>query len=251
MRALVLATAVALAAALAACGPSAGGQNLPRYPKESTLKGVGQRCGGALCACRPLIGGDQEEQAPPAAGKKRFEIRIPLTVHPVWVNVPGAGTLYKGPERGEETCAYVDLAPGEHEITYVIRERAKTEGFAALLRILEYGRKTKAWYETFAVDCGVVDSACNKPGMKEWAQAVSAKGGIIDNCSSTRLKDVKWSANEWEGGKLSELAVSVRLKVYNFEPNRAPKAHCVGKTKDREGQPSLPGDDPVAPEAEK
>jgi hypothetical protein len=251
MRALVLATAVAFAASLAACGPSAGGQNLPRYPKQSTLKGVGPRCGGAICACRPLIGGDQEEPAPPAAGTKRYEIRIPLTVHPVWVNVPGAGTFYKGPERGEETCAYVDLAPGPHEITYVIEERAKTEGFAALLRVFEYGRKTKAWYETFAVDCGLTDAACNKNGIKDWAQAVQAKGGIIDNCSSTRFQDVKWSANEWEGGKLSALAVTVKLKVYKFEPNRAPKAHCAGKTKDREGQPSLPGDDPAAPEAEK
>jgi hypothetical protein len=250
MRALVLATAVALAAALAGCGASAGGQ-IPQYPKESSLKGVGPRCGGAFCACRPLIGGDQEEQAPPAAGKKRFEIRIPVTVHPVWVNVPGAGTLYKGAERGEETCAYVDLEPGEHEITYVIKERAKMEGFAALLRVFEYGRKTKQWYETFAVDCGVVDASCNKPGIKEWAQQVLDKGGILDNCSSARFKDVKWSADDWEGGKLAALAVSVRIKVYKFDPNRAPKAHCVGKTKDREGAPGLPGDEPPMPEAAK
>jgi hypothetical protein len=243
MRAVVVATAVAFAASLAACGPSAAGTSLPRYPKESTLKGVGQRCGGAFCACRPLIGGDQEEPAPPAAGKKRFEIRIPVTVHPVWVNVPGAGTLYKGPERGEETCAYVDLAPGEHEITFMIQERAKTEGFAALLRMFEYGRKTKAWYETFAVDCGVTDAACNKPGIKEWAQAVNSKQGIIDNCSSTRFKDVKWVSNEWEGGKLQELAVSFRLKVYKFEPSRAPKSQCVGRTKDREAQPGAPAEE--------
>ena len=250
MRALAVATVLALASSLAACGPAAGGQSVPRYPKESTLKGVGPRCSGAACACRPLIGGDQEETAAPAAGTKRFEIRVPLTVHPVWVRVDGGSTLYKGPERGEETCAYVDLAPGEHEITYVIQERAKTEGFAALLRLFEYGRKTKAWYEAFAVDCGVADSACNKPGIQEWGKAVNSKQGIIDNCSSTRFKDVKWVSNEWEGGKLQELAVTVRLKVYKFEPTRAPKSQCQGRTKDREGQPSLPGDDPPAPEGQ-
>jgi hypothetical protein len=244
MRALAVAIALAFAfaASLAACGPSAAGAKMPSYPKESTLKNVGQRCGGALCACRPLIGGDQEEQAPPPAGKKRFEIRIPVTVHPVWVNVPGAGTLFKGPERGEETCAYVDLAPGEHEITYMIKERNKTEGFAALLRLFEYGRKTKAWYEAFAVDCGVADSACNKPGIQEWAKTVAAKQGNIDNCSSTRFKDVQWASNEWEGGRLQELAVTFRLKVYKFEPTRAPKSQCVGKQKDREGQPGQPAE---------
>ena len=74
----------------------AGGK-LPDYPKESSLKGVGPRCGGAFCACRPLIGGDQEEPTPPAAGKKRFEIRIPVTVHPVWVNVPEGGVAWPNP----------------------------------------------------------------------------------------------------------------------------------------------------------
>jgi hypothetical protein len=214
---------------LAGCGPSAAAGAMPRYPKESTIKGVGQRCAGGLCACRPLVGGDQEEQSPPAPGKKRFELRIPVTVHPVWVNVPGVGTFFKGSDRGEETCAYVDLAPGEHQVTYMIQERNRQEGFAALFRIFEYGRKTRSWYQVFTVDCGVADSTCTKPEIQEWGKQIIAKKGILDTCSSTRFKNVKWTSNEWEGARLQELAVTVTLKVYKFEPTRAPRSECHGR----------------------
>jgi len=175
------------------------------------------------------LGADQEETSPPPSGVKRFEIRIPATVHPVWVHIPTVGTLYKGTEQSEETCAYVDLPPGEHEVTYVIKERNRYEGFPAILRIYEYGRKPRAWYETFAIDCGVEDAVCTKTGIKEWAASLEQKRSILDPCSSTRFKNVRYAVNEWEGGKLQELSVTVRLKVYRFEPVRPPKSFCEGR----------------------
>jgi hypothetical protein len=249
MRAWVILSATLLLAG--GCGPATSAGGVPQYPKATDLTAAGHRCGGATCGCRPLVGGDQEEQRPPAAGTKRYEVRLPVTVHPVWVHVAGVGTFYKPAERGDETCVYVDLAPGEHEVTYKIEEREPHGGFGAILRLSEYGPKTRAWYEVFLVDCGTANGACHKSDVADWVAGTVKRKGLVDSCSSTRFKDVRWTADEWEGGQLRALAVTTTLKIYKFEPTRAPGSRCEGRTAAKQGggAPAAPAE-PEAPPAE-
>ncbi|HEY3357347.1 MAG TPA: hypothetical protein VGQ83_29120 [Polyangia bacterium] len=250
VRTCVTLVAAALAASLCGggCGPATSAGGVPQYPPRSDLSAAGHRCHGAACACRPLVGGDQEEQQPPKPGTKRYEVRIPVTVHPVWINVAGVGTFYKPGERGDETCVYFDLAPGDHDLTYKIAEHTSNAGFPAILRVSEYGGTTKAWYEVFLVDCGTAEGACTKSGLGDWVKETASRKGLIDSCSSTRFRNVRWTADEWEGGKLRDLAVTVALKVYKFEPTRAPRSRCEGRTKPAEG--GAPAPEPEAPPAE-
>jgi len=227
------------AVVLGACGPKTSSTGIPVYPPKTDLAGAGHRCSsGGLCACRPLLGGDQDELQPPSPGTKRYEIRIPVTVHQVWVHVGGRGTFYKPAERGDETCVYVDLPPGELEVTYKIHEQASGVGFPAIFRIFEYGTKTHGWYEAFSVDCGTAEGVCTKGGLEDWITQTHKGGGLIDSCSSTRYKNVRWNADEWEGGRLRDLAITVTLKVYKFEPTRAPRSRCKGKGGGAEPGPS-------------
>jgi hypothetical protein len=233
------------AAVLGGCGPATASAGVPLYPTKSDLAGAGHRCHGSRCACRPLLGGDQAEQQAPAPGAKRYEVRIPVTLHPVWIHVAGLGTFYKPAERGDETCVYFDLAPGEHDVTYKISERQKDAGFPAILRVSEYGAKTHAWYEVFVADCGTAEGVCTRSGVGDWVKETMGRKGLVDSCSSTRFKNVRWTADEWEGGRLRDLAITVTLKVYQFTPTRAPRSRCEGRNQPTEGGGAAP--EPEAP----
>jgi hypothetical protein len=236
--------ALAFALLVGGCGPAVSTTGESRYPRSSDLAPTGHRCRGGQCVCRPLIGGDQEEERPAASGTKRYEVRIPVSVHSVWVHIDGKGTFYKPAEIGTDACVYVDLAPGEHRVTYVVEERERGGGFPAVVRVNEYGRKSRAWYEAFLFDCGTADGACRKPEVEAWMQEAQTQKGHVDACSSSRFLDVRWNANEHEGGKLRNLTVSFTLKVYKFEPTRAPKTRCQGRLSPNgepadEGSPEL------------
>jgi hypothetical protein len=246
---LFLAAAMALVAG--ACGPVSHGHDpaVPRYAAETSIRTAGHRCQGSSCACRPLLGGDQEEARPPAAGHKRYEIRLPTGTHPAWVEVKGLGVVFRPAHRAEETCVYVDFAPGDHEITYVGQERERDQGFPAILRVYEYGSRARAWYEAFLLDCGVAEGRCTKNALDDWIKATQAiPQRTVDPCSSTRFAQLRWGADRHEGDALKNLALTFTLKVYKFVPTRPPRSRCEGGAGRKAGaEPAAEGEAEPAP----
>lgn len=206
--------------ALAACGGGTAGSTitiLPPPEPETHATLAGPLCKPDRCECRdpsaPADGGAGE----PAAGQKRFEVRVGPMEHALWVMVDGM-VLFKTEARAEE-CFYVDLAPGEHSF----RIRAHhDDGVSAQVHLSEYAPSTKSWYATYDFACGA-PGVCGFDDLRAYKQSLAQYDrGLHDPCGSVKIKGLSWDTGRAPDLEHpDDLALGLTLAVYEFPP-RAP-----------------------------
>jgi hypothetical protein len=197
----------------------------PSWPRASSLvPAPSHRCTaapGASCTCRdPEADADQAEAAPPAAGTKRFEIRVLPTSDLTWVELAGHGQLFKDVETGSGACAYVDLPVGEKAVLrYHVESPEPTRGVELDLEVHEYGAQKHTWYNTLRVDCGGGSVYCDRDGMREWLGRIHRlPHGVHDPCGSVKIEQPHWESPGSELPHPTAITVETTLDVYKFEP---------------------------------
>jgi hypothetical protein len=208
-------------------------------PPETSATLAGHRCaaGGALgaapCVCRNLEDpADAKELSPPAAGLKRFELRLGRTTDPTWVEIDGVGVVSKSLESADVGCFYVDLPGGQHRITYrtTLAQRVDASdapinpGLTSRFQVYEYNPAGPWWYASFVHLCGV-QGACTPEDMRRWQQEQrSLPGGVRDVCGSSRVEQVRWSGRApATGDPYDTLQVSALLRVMPEAPQGPPR----------------------------
>jgi hypothetical protein len=189
--------------------------------------GPAAKSGGEWPQIRAGCRADGEKEQVPA-GLKRFELRIARGVDATTITIDGRRALVRGTvEQPAETCAYVDLAPGEHALSW--REEAKTPevGIQPMLAIAEYGPAVNAWYHTLEVACTTAEG-CLKDDMHAAIEKLGAvPRGLHDPCGSTRVKGLRWAAEHSPSVKLEDATVELTLHVYGFATKHPPgSAEC-------------------------
>lgn len=219
MRRAVIRFATAMAMAMAACGgsPQRQVQIAPTPPPTTRATLAGALCtNGQACTCRdenaPADGGVGE----PAAGVKRFELRVGPAANAVWVTVDDM-VLFKSEQRASE-CFYIDLAPGDHKVGV----RAHNQGgLGAAVTIREYGVTAKTWYDSVHFECGTPGACSNDELDQEKADFASAPHGVHDACGSVKVKGVAWNTGtEPDGAHPEDLQVELTLDIYKFVPEK-------------------------------
>jgi hypothetical protein len=181
---------------------------------EATL--AGHRCDVGHCTCRAQ---DPLETSPPEQPYKRFEARVGSSSGVGWVTVD-SHVLYKSAERAED-CFYLDLAPGRHEVSLVLREGEAQAGVGGELAISEYANE--AWYSTLRFLCGG-SGPCDREALRSWKDDLAAKRrDLWDPCGSTKVQGVTWDL-ERAPDALTPGKVLLRftLNVYDFVPRHPP-----------------------------
>jgi hypothetical protein len=233
----------AIALLLAGCGgaPATGGTTPVSSGEE--LRSAGARCQNGFCNCRPTDGSGEKETDPPAAGLKRFELHLNRGLDPTEVIVDGKRALHREPERPEERCAYVDLAPGKHKVQLRVKAKDAPAGFSPELEVNEYGTNTGAWYKTFRFDCHS-NEPCIKDDLKAFLDRERATPrGLHDACGSTRVETPNWSADHSPNARLEDLIVDLTLKVYAFAPHEPPGSTQCGHGQKRGATDEKAGDE--------
>ena len=205
---------VALFAASLSCGPKLG--PMPPVPAAVTnAELAGGLCSGALCACHEDAG-PKQKVGEPAAGFKRFEVRVGPVGNELYLTV-GPHTLFKSNERPTE-CFYVDLAPGDHQVAL---RAHRDPAFGAKFSISEMGVGGKHWYETFQFECGL--NVCSLEDVENWIEKTRSLGELHDPCGSTKVSRVRYqTGNLPDGVHPSDLFVEAALEVYKFIPEKPP-----------------------------
>lgn len=219
----LVASILACAAVGCASGPRTELAAVPP-PADGPLVTAGPRCNGLSCTCRAVDdygrtnGDDRRDEAPIAAGQKRFEFRTGRGFDKMTVTIDSRGTLNKDVALAEPSCGYVDLLPGRHAVRVRVEAKDKVQGIHPRLLVNEYGRETKDWYGTFAFSCGAAQP-CIKDDMKAFLDDVRAHDrGIFDKCGSTRIENVRWSVEHSPEQTLEDLTLDFVLHVYKFDP---------------------------------
>jgi hypothetical protein len=200
---------------------------------------VSPLCKGDACKCRDTNQKGDGGVGTPAAGRKRFELRLGPSSQELWVTLPDA-VLYKSPERAEE-CYYVDLPPIDVPVELRGSDPA---GVSAAWTIRELGTATKSWYDTFAFSCGS-PGVCSFEELDQ-AKARSngmAKKGVYDPCGSVKVKGLIWDTGRSpDNVHPNELLVKLVLQIYKRAPSREHGADCSKYGKEGAG-----GDDAAPP----
>lgn len=176
---------------------------------------------GPLCTTEGPIAGCQCRISPDDAGlpedasRKRYEIRI-ASANELWVTLP-THALYKSPERAE-TCFYVDLAPGAHQLAL---RASNPDGISVQLKVRELGTATRSWYDTFTFGCGA-------PGVCTFAELDTKRAeygtlprNLHDACGSTKITGITWDTGKAPDQlHPSELVLRATLDIYKFAPSK-------------------------------
>src|SRR5215210_3903883 len=104
---------------------------------SATVPLAGSRCQGRRsCVCRAGGGSDDAEAAPPAAGFKRFELRVAADGGNAALEAPDLGHFEAaGPQ---EACFYIDVPAGKTtDVSFVAHARAPQAGVSPRLKIAE------------------------------------------------------------------------------------------------------------------
>lgn len=206
-------------------GPKAGSLPKPDMfaATEATL--AGHRCSGQVCTCRAQ--GEAEETTPPAEGTKRFEVRLTVTGGKGWLTF--AGSKFAKLADTPEECWYLDLAPGEHPLSLVVKASDDKAGAGVSLRVREYRVEGAAWYDAFDWQCGDPES-CSLEALDELKAALSKDKRLLrDPCSSVRPRAVAW-----ENGRVpdamhpEDVRLTATLAVGKWTPKEPPEtAGCL------------------------
>jgi hypothetical protein len=233
-------TLLILATALAACSGAQGQEPMAAAPEPRTRAVLaGPLCQADECRCKRSDGDAGE----PAAGSKRFEIRLGPSKDPLWATVDGM-VLFKHRER-IDACYYVDLTPGPHEVS--LRGQGQG-GLSVAMAIAEQGggEGDAWWYSTFDFTCGA-PGVCALEDIREWKERVAPLAGKHDPCGSTKVKSI-----EWETGRMpdrshpDDLLLKLRLDVHKFVPKHPPgSGACDGGGETDEGTGPDPEPDPA------
>ena len=173
-------------------------------------------------------------------GNKRFELRLPRSSSELWLEVIGAGVYHKPGSVLEPQCAYVDLAPGTHRIVLHGKRRDLEVGLQTGLTVYEYAKGAAAarWYEALRFSCGGL-GACTSQHMAAFSAAQRRRPrGVIDRCGSVLIRELRYVGvlDAEQPSRYSELTLRFALKVYAFEPHRAPAApDCDSAVEDERG----------------
>jgi hypothetical protein len=217
---------LALVLLAAACGgapppPSKLGQSLA---PETTATLAGARCSGGVCKCRAE--GDASKEEPPPPGQKRFELRVSRGPGKVWVTLDGDKQLYASTET-DETCFYVDLAFGKHEVVVRGHSQQESGGVGAALQVREYApgpeKEAPWWYDTAYFQCGH-PGPCENETLAAWKKEVDEYDrSLRDPCGSTKIRAAQWEAGVLPDGlHPDEFAGAFVLDVYPFLPQAGP-----------------------------
>jgi hypothetical protein len=227
MRRLLLASAVAYVSSLAGCGgatppPTRLG---PEPPAKTIATFASSRCTNGVCKCRAQ--GDVAKEDPrPAPGLKRFELRVNRGPGKVWVTIDGAQQLYADPESGE-SCFYVDLSAGKHDLVVRGHSVELSGGVGASLQVSEYAAGPEKappwWYDTAYFQCGN-PSPCDPESLESWKKEVDAyDNSLRDPCGSTKVRRAAWETGTMPDGlHPDDFAALLTLDVYPFAPKNAP-----------------------------
>ncbi|MBN2577061.1 MAG: hypothetical protein JXP73_21035 [Deltaproteobacteria bacterium] len=188
---------------------------------------VGKRCTDASCRCR--VHGDDAEDPPPLAGKKRVEIRMSAMGGKVTLDSPSAGHFEQsGPQ---DACFYVDLEVGLlHDFHLDSQEDRKGGGVVPHVRVAEYGPKGPYWYDILDIACGLGARGCDLDSAREWGNSWLArrKRGRLDACGSIVVSGLRWTTSGGEaadkGGLLRDFEVQFALDVKTFATEFPPGA---------------------------
>jgi hypothetical protein len=207
-----------VALALTACGGASGSgpdpqgriEETPAPKTEAVL--AGPLCQGDGCQCKQADG----DAGQPAAGSKRFEVRMGPSDDPLWVTIDGM-VLFKN-RNLSDVCFYVDLTPGEHKVT--ARGQAE-QGLNMGINISEQGGADGTWwYRTFDFNCGA-PGECDRQQIEDWKTETTSLLGKHDPCGSVKVQSI-----EWETGRMpdrnhpDDLLLRFVLKVYEFAPKQ-------------------------------
>lgn len=237
--------AVGLAAILAAAACSGPGRTQiaigPPPPRDTHAVLAGGLCKDNHCECR----GDQGDGGvgvPDTRDRKRFEIRM-ASAYDLWTTIDGTTVLYKSPERAE-TCFYVDLPTGAHQVELRASSR---DGVSAGLQIHELGTRTRSWYDTFAFACGV-PGVCSFEELDAYkARYAGTQRGLFDRCGTTRVKGITWDHGKSpDQAHPSELVLRLTLDIYRFaawKPHGDTTCGEGGGRRGPAGEPTPPPDD--------
>jgi hypothetical protein len=208
--------AVVAAALALACGGSTQVEPLSPAPDPATRATLaGPLCDQGRCTCRS----DDAGAGAPAAGLKRFEIRLGPAEHALWATI-GDMVFYKDRERATD-CFYVDLGPGRHPVSL---RGASDAGVAFRAAISEQGgdEERPFWYETFDFACGA-PGACDRAELERFLASVQGKQGKLDPCGSTKARGITWHSSRMpEAGGPTDLRVAFELDVHRFAPSLPP-----------------------------
>jgi hypothetical protein len=198
-------------------GDAAAGGKRETFPARTEAVLAGPLCQSDACRCRE---GD-DDAGSPAAGLKRFEVRLGPSHDALWATVDGM-VLHKTAQR-QEACFYVDLKPGRHAVAF---RGVGDQGLRAALVIAEQGGAEDAtwWYRTFDFQCGT-PGPCDTETIERWKQEVQALAGKHDPCGSTKVQGMRWETGRMpdrERNQPDELELHLTLNVYKFTPDAPP-----------------------------
>ena len=195
----------------------------PEPAAKTTATLAGSRCTGARCKCRAP--GDTNKEDPPAAGRKRFELRVARGPGRVWVAVDDK-QLFADVET-DESCFYLDLPYGKHPVVVRARADQPLGGVGAVLSVSEYApgpdKEPPWWYATAAFQCGH-PGPCEPETLATWKKEVEAYPRFLhDPCGSTKVRAAQWETGTLPDGlHPDDFAASFVLDIYPFAPKNAP-----------------------------
>jgi len=199
-----------------ACAGSVTQEKIPDPPDPSTRATLsGPLCGPERCQCRTT----DVEPGLPDPEFKRYEIKLGPSTNELWARIDGM-VLFKTRERATE-CFYVDLRPGEHNVS--LRARGPN-GFGARIAISEQGAAGPYWYNTFDFACGA-PGLCDRDTIAQWKKDIQPLGDKHDPCGSTLIQNLTWITGRMPDNlHPADLLLEFKLKIYKFIPDYAPGA---------------------------
>lgn len=186
---------------------------LPPPRTEAVL--VGPLCQGESCQCRQA----DDDAGPPAAGYKRFEVKLGPSGDPLWALFDGM-VLYKSGE-SPDACFYIDVKPGMHALS--LRARGE-EGLSAAISVSEQGGAEDQtwWFRTFDFQCGT-PGQCDMKTLASWKDEVSTLEGKHDPCGSVKVQGIRWETGRMPDNlHPGDLLLHATLNVYTFAPESPP-----------------------------
>ena len=203
----------------------------PSPPPKAELAGARCDTSAGTCTCREP--GQESEEAPPAEGKKRLEIR--LSAH------GGEATLDSDLGRltasgAKDTCYYLDVDAGSKTHWRFDGQASDPDtGFAPRLAIWEYGAEGPFWYEVLSFDCAGVGGKCDSAGVDKWTGTLAQrKRGRMDPCGSMVVTGLEWETTgglaHRDHGWYRDFFITFDMEAKKFMPKFAPHStECVPK----------------------
>jgi hypothetical protein len=176
-------------------------------------------CADGACVCRGL--GEKKEEPPPAAGKKRVELRVAAGLGSLTLDSPTVGHFEHA--GAEEACYYVDLDVNQlYTFHLSSKEAQEGSGVSPSVHVSEYGPIGHFWYDVVEVGCGFGDRGCDPGLARAWGQKWldKRKRGRLDACGSMVVVGLKWSTSggqaEANGWLLRDFSADFGIEVKKF-----------------------------------